>query len=695
VTASTTLRPTKVATDNTVIRSPRRDDIQALRGIAVLLVVIYHAGFPLPGGFIGVDVFFTISGFVITQLLLRELQARNTVNLARFYVRRCRRLLPALSVMLIVTALLSALIQSPLGAQQDTAANGIGAATWTSNGALYMITGGYFDQSAASIPLLHTWSLSVEEQFYLAFPALLLACWVVSRKNKRLRTVTIALTVIFALSMALSLWFSYGHGAPLISKAEVFAFYSSPTRAWEFAAGATLATLSRHFNGKASVAVASALGGLGVLLLTVGAMWITAAMRFPGVVALIPVAACTLLIAAGSASTNPVSTLLSNRLLVKTGDISYSWYLWHWPLIVLASYQWPSASYVPFLAAGLSLIPAWLSYRFLENPIRRATGVSLKRSWKLIAACVAVPLLLFTGLWSAARDSWGVSSIAHMAAQVDPVPIGYRIGCHSSVPLSSRDISKCTWNARAQARPIYLVGDSNAGQYAEGVIRAGAATGHSVTLGTMSGCPFIELGIVLSGFDTHSCTEFVTKSLAWLEAQPKSIIIMAAANEDISDSHVALIDEKTGKLAKSSDDKAAVWRDGLETTIRALQKSGDSVIMVSTLPHFYSSNGGYWSPSQCKMINILQSTSDCGDRVSLAEADQAQRLALVSEREAAKSTGAETLNLRSLVCPDGSCLTNVENKWIYRDGLHITTAESKSLSPAFAAALRHELSIGQ
>jgi peptidoglycan/LPS O-acetylase OafA/YrhL len=163
----------------------RRADVQGLRGIAVLLVVLYHAGLDVPGGFTGVDVFFVISGFVITGLLLRELDASGSLDLRRFYARRIRRLLPALAVMLTVVAAVG-LLASPVGAQVTTAHTGIAASLFAANAYLYRLGTGYFDVRTTLDPLLHTWTLGVEEQFYLVFPALLLAAWRVARGSPRL-----------------------------------------------------------------------------------------------------------------------------------------------------------------------------------------------------------------------------------------------------------------------------------------------------------------------------------------------------------------------------------------------------------------------------------------------------------------------------------------------------------------------------
>ncbi|WP_219107820.1 acyltransferase, partial [Austwickia sp. TVS 96-490-7B] len=160
------------------VTSQRRPDIQGLRAIAVGLVIVYHAGLPVPGGFVGVDVFFVISGFVITAMLIREIETQGRVRFARFYLRRFRRLTPALALMLSVTLVMSAVALGPFGAQAVAAQTALGAVLLVANGVIAVTTGGYFDAPAESNPLLHTWSLSVEEQFYLFFPAVLSLAWV-------------------------------------------------------------------------------------------------------------------------------------------------------------------------------------------------------------------------------------------------------------------------------------------------------------------------------------------------------------------------------------------------------------------------------------------------------------------------------------------------------------------------------------
>ena len=229
----------------------RRRDIQGLRAIAVLLVVVFHAELPVPGGFVGVDVFFVISGFVITAMLMREWARYGRVRFGHFYFRRFLRLTPALALIVAVVALASILLQNPFGAQQTTARTGMGAMLLSANYVIGHAAGDYFADNATTNPLLHTWSLSVEEQFYLVFPALLVLAWLLLRRGRRHgaghhRHARSPLGS-FVLGVAWSFGSTWAPGlTAYFGGPESFAFYSSLTRAWEFAAGALLAlTLAR------------------------------------------------------------------------------------------------------------------------------------------------------------------------------------------------------------------------------------------------------------------------------------------------------------------------------------------------------------------------------------------------------------------------------------------------------------------
>ena len=289
-----------------------RNDIQGIRAIAVALVVVYHAGVVLPGGFIGVDVFFVVSGFVITRMLLKEFDAQGKINFRNFYLRRIRRLLPALGLMLAVTLLLSAFLAA-IAAQPIAARTGASASLFNANTYLHHVGGGgggYFGLNAEANPFLHTWSLAVEEQFYLVFPALLAIAWAIAtrfRANHRI-FLGVFLSAIGILSFAISHTMTFNGG-----KSASFAFYYAPTRAWEFAAGAILAlgavTLSRinTFN-------AYLLSELGLAFLAWGAWGFDKRTPFPGNAALVPVVGTMFLIAAGeSQSRNFITSFLGSR----------------------------------------------------------------------------------------------------------------------------------------------------------------------------------------------------------------------------------------------------------------------------------------------------------------------------------------------------------------------------------------------
>ena len=352
------------------------------------MVIAFHANLPVPGGFVGVDVFFVISGYVITNMLLREWQQYGRIRLARFWRRRFFRLTHALALLIAFTFVLSALILFPRE-QQIAYQTGTGALFLVANIVIARNTGGYFDAPAEQNPLLNTWSLSVEEQFYLLFPFLLVAALLIRRRSPHLRWAPLAVIgLVGVVSFMLTMWSQSATGQSLTW----LNFYSPVTRSWEFAAGSllALATWGRATLARVPSSVLAFFGGLGLL---VSAFVITKETPFPSAWTLLPVIATVLLLIAGDAAGRR-SRLLTNPLLVRIGDWSYSLYLWHWPIIVFAVALglWQPAWLM--LAAAISFIPALLSYRFVEQPLRAWTPNRRFTRGLTAAAIVAGPIAL-------------------------------------------------------------------------------------------------------------------------------------------------------------------------------------------------------------------------------------------------------------------------------------------------------------
>ncbi|MCB1792457.1 MAG: acyltransferase, partial [Gammaproteobacteria bacterium] len=301
-------------------------DIQGLRALAVILVIFYHSGLPgLPGGYIGVDVFFVISGYLITSLLLRELARNDAISLPRFYARRFRRLLPAATLVLIVTTLTAWFVYSPLALKQFSS-SAFATAIYLSNIWFAHLSTDYLAEDTAANPLLHTWSLGVEEQFYLFWPLIMMIAYRVYRSRPAHQRLTVVFVALAAISFALEVW--------LTSYKQPWAFFGSPTRAWEFAAGGLLA-LGFARGALLSRTLATALGWLGFFLICAAAVLLDRSTPFPGTAALLPVLGASGLIAAAHTERRiGMSALLATRPLQLIGDLSYSLYLWHWPVFV-------------------------------------------------------------------------------------------------------------------------------------------------------------------------------------------------------------------------------------------------------------------------------------------------------------------------------------------------------------------------
>ncbi len=669
-------------------QSNRRADIQGLRAIAVLLVIIFHAGLPLPGGFAGVDVFFVISGFVITSMLLTELESGQGLNLKKFYLRRIRRLLPALATTSISTAAI-AVLANPIGTQVTAAFTGIATSLFVANGYLYRSAPGYFSPGAEFNPMLHTWSLSVEEQFYFVFPLVLLLGWRSTRSgappNRRRWTAAALILAMLSLSFWVSCEMSYRYSLlPGISAPAQFAFYASPTRAWEFAAGALLA-LSGAWLQRLPASAALTAGTAGLAMMAWSAFAIDGSMPFPGWVAWVPVAATLLLIVGGNANRNWITRLLSSRAAIWIGDRSYGWYLWHWPFVVFARALFPLSASAIVIGSALSIVPAWASYRFIETPIRSARRPSTGSTLTLAAICIIGPILAFGGLWLANRAIVSSSSAVQIGAALQ-LHIDEVRHCEGSKALDPELRPDCRWPV-AQARGrVLLLGDSNAGHFTEPVIQAANAVGYDVSVATLAACPFVDLRIYSNGVPNDACQAFVASALAEIEKRRPNLIILATASDGyIEEPSTTLGATPDSVPAHSPADKAIVWSSGLSSVLARLTASAP-VLLVHPIPRFRT-----WTLDSCAAYKVWLDPNSCAGTTTRIEVDAWRQRAVQSELAAiAKNPRAATLELADILCPDSTCRVLKDGVWIFRDGAHLSVPGALTLSGAFKTAIEKQ-----
>ena len=582
------------ATSERTGQTHRRADIQGIRAIAVLLVVLFHAGIGPAGGFTGVDVFFVVSGFVIAGLLMRELNATGGISLGTFYLRRIRRLLPALALVSVVTVACGAMLMSPLGDYQQTLGLGvISSAGFIANFYYFKALGGYFQQTADSNPFLHTWTLSVEEQFYLVFPLLLLAGWWLSRRRGRRRLAGLLLAgLVLSLACDLVLTFDWIPHLPgllsVLSRPDIAAraaFYLPVSRAWEFLAGALAALAASRWSPRRGLV--PLLAWAGVATLTVGVFWIRPTQPFPGILAAVPVAATVCLLVAGSSTdqASGVTRLLSTRPAVVLGDLSYSWYLWHWPAIVISQTLAPGTAWVVVAAFG-SLAPAALSYRFVERPIHRGQVLTSRRATAALAVvCLAVPVAAGGALVVGARRSWDQPGIAVIEADVGPQHLDEVTGCAVWFPLGSPYRPLCTWTVPHARGTILLAGDSNAGQLTEPVLTATRELRYDMQVVTDGGCPLL----VRPSYLDSSCRQFVQGTIAAIKARqaPYAAVVLSNASDayvtgPLMSNFAADAPAATGSLRQRA---IAGWVEDLRRTLRALGHR-QPVLVIGAVPQF-------------------------------------------------------------------------------------------------------------
>ena len=651
-----------------------RRHIDGLRAVAVLAVVAFHAGVPwLPGGYVGVDVFFVVSGFLITGLLLREFETRGDISLVGFYERRVRRLAPALLLVLAVTLALGALFLVPIGGeQQGLAKSTIATLLLGSNVWFAHATGGYFDAPAAAQPLLHTWSLSVEEQFYLVWPALLLLAsrWAKRRGRDPDRAAAATLALVGLASLVLSVVTTRTHPE--------FAFFGSPTRAWEFAIGGLAFFLIRRRSAPIPLAQPLALLGLAAILWACASL-VEGESPFPGWRAGIPALGAALVILGGEHNERGWCTRwLTLRPMVFIGLLSYSLYLWHWPLLVVARLE-TLGEIGPWPIAGiclLSFVLARLTYQYVENPLRRKQYplmATRKRAFAVGFAGCALVMGLAGGLGVWSRLGWrGDAGQAALQVALGEMRKS-RTDCAQERPYGGtlRANESCP-PPRDGASALLLWGDSHADALAVMVEAIARDRGTVMRIRYLPECPPIPgFAITLSGIQfprgsglDGGCEKFNADVLAEalrLRRSGLTTVVMEAHWSAYVKTPEAL------RAATVALNKAIVQ----------LTRAGLRVVLIEPKPD---------QRHEVPACLARRPEAQCGRPRAEVEADRRAARDMIAQ--AGKVPGVQLLDPLPALCTREFCPGALEGNVLYSDSHHLTVAGAMRLRPAFAQALQ-------
>lgn len=544
--------------------SSYRRDIDGLRAVAVLPVVLYHAGVGFKGGYVGVDVFFVISGFLITRLLARDLDG-GRFSLIEFWHRRVRRIFPALFVMVLATLIAGGFLMIPA----DYKELGQSALAQSLLGANFFFWDdtGYFARAAESKPLLHTWSLAVEEQFYVLFPLVLAWLWRGGRARVR-RMLGVALLVSFAASLPGPAWFP------------TTAFYLLPTRAWELLLGAILVFLPEP---KKTFAAFS--GPAGLIMILASVFLYTVNTPFPGIAAALPCLGAALVIWSGSAMQTWAHRMLCWRPVVFIGLISYSLYLWHWPVLVYSRkflLGEPSPAFIAW-QIGLSLVLAVLSWRFIETPFREKRWLPARASMLRFGIVCTLVSALLGAVLSATKGLRARLPAAVRQLTENPPGMDYNPNIEVSLADLQADRVPLIGDHEAAGDPAFVLwGDSHA-MAAHPVLDVLGRERHQkgVAITRRGTAPLLGTWRPAEG---KSALEFHQAALDYIRRHrvPTVVLVSYWANytegSATGSSEFFITDDET--LPLNAETGLAVLERGLQRTLQALRESGVRQISI-------------------------------------------------------------------------------------------------------------------
>ena len=678
---STASRP-----DFLAIRGPFRRDVQGMRAVAVVAVVLSHAGLGgFDGGYVGVDVFFVVSAFLITDQLLRELGRTGTIRFGAFYARRIRRLLPAAATVVVASGVVTLLFESSLAARhwaEDT----LWAAAYAVNIELAMQGTDYFAAESTPSTLRHLWSLAVEEQFYVVWPLLLLVTGVLLSRNRTLGfargRVAAGLVVVVGLSLGLSIWQT--------REAPSWAYFGLHTRAWEFGAGALAAVALPWLHRlPATAGRAMSWAGLGAIALAVASFSERTAL--PGHAALLPVVGATLVIVGGSVTTlGGAGRLLGTAPFQAIGAVSYSWYLWHWPFLMLmpAILGWEPTVLNHVFVVFVSLLVATIAYTNVEMPLRTARWLAQPRRGLLLGGAVTVvlsvtaalalvalppavgsgtPVTVAAGDVSAVQDSLDLQTVPSnltpsLEEAPDDVPASRGDACHLAL-REERVNRPCDYGDVSADHTMVLLGDSHADAWLPALDRVAGDNGYRLLSRTKSACPAVDMEVRSAelGREYRECSAWRAEVMAEVAEVRPDVVVMSSS---------------FGVSDKSPGD----WGRATTSTVSALTELGITAVFINDTPR---REEGHTGPD-CVAAN-LEEVSQC-----VTPEKDALPYGLISSAvlQAVQRSGGITVDPTNWFCADGLCPAVIGNYLVYRDESHVTASYMSFLAPELERALQ-------
>lgn len=665
-----------------------RPDIDGLRAIAVCIVIFFHFGIPgFSGGFIGVDVFFVLSGYLIGSIILNQLHS-DKFSFIRFYFRRIRRLFPVFIVVMLATTAVAYLRMLP-NDFREFGQSLVASSVYVSN-LLFYLEAGYFDTASPLKPLLHTWSLSVEEQFYIIFPIL---AWIIYRLNKNW---LLPLFVLFTLaSLAAAEWY--------LDKDNSAVFYLYPFRAWEMFIGVCLATQFIPAIGSRKINSLLSLVGLAMILLP--NFIYTKATPFPGLTALIPCFGTCLLIYTGQQYPSLIHRLLIKPIPVFIGKISYSLYLWHWPVFVLYMYDKSSEPAINDIAImmAVTFVASVLSWRYIETPFREGKVVLSKTPLSVFAA-TAVTSFAFIGAGyifhitnglptrfpeqtakfaSAANDLFGDLSTCYEIDSSDLNNIEY---CPIGDPLNS-DSYTLIW------------GDSHGGAYKRGFEEASKEIGQPALLAWTGGCPPI-FGIDKDESVSSRATDALCskrnqaiQDLIKTDKRINAIILVGRWSYYLNGEGLGVDQENKISLWPATGTKgevrnqASFFIERFNATVKQLSESGHKVFVVEQVPEF--------SHYQARVVALGLINGNINEQLTQLSTEnyrdvQQRQAQIQAAMTAAESKGLiTTLKTHHFFCKQQECSIMINGEPMYFDNNHVSSNGAANISPMFQPFISH------